>query len=186
MKSKRKRTKILPSVEYLRACFECDPATDILRWKPRPQKHFPDAGTWASWNSRYAGKIAGTIQQNGRRSILINRRPYLAHRIGWKLRTGREPPASIDHKDRDYTNDVQRNLRAATRQQQRWNSRPQKSISGYRCVYRNKKKWQALIHMNGHNRSLGYYATPKEASAIVEPFLRKLHGAFYRSPGFRT
>jgi hypothetical protein len=34
--------KNLPSIEYLRECFEVDFETGVLRWKVRPVSHFED------------------------------------------------------------------------------------------------------------------------------------------------
>lgn len=174
--------KMLPTAAYLRACFDYDPTTGVLRWKERPRKHFETHHGWITFNAKYPGTIAGTANRFGHLSVLIGHCPYLAHRVIWKLMTGRKPPASIDHIDGDPANNAWSNLRRATRQKQRWNARAQKSISGYRCVYRNKKKWQALIRLNGRNHSCGYFDTPEEASAAVEAFARDLHGEFYKSP----
>jgi hypothetical protein len=73
----------------------------------RPPRHFNASGHSAehcckSWNSKWAGKEAGTRNQHsyyvveltiGRRKLQL-----LAHRIVFALTHGRWPPAELDHK----------------------------------------------------------------------------------------
>lgn len=172
----------LPSVEYLHQCFEYDPDTGVLRWKRRPQWHFSNLGIRRTWNSKYAGTVAGRIDVSGYSSVGINDRDFRAHRVIWKMMTGEEPPLTIDHMDCDKANNRWWNLRIATKQEQTWNAGPHKdSISGVKGVYRVGSKWYARICINGvTHRHRGGFDTSQEAGAAYEAMARKVHGEFYR------
>jgi hypothetical protein len=165
-------TKSLPSVEYLRARLDYNQKTGELRWRPRPQL--------AQWNSKNAGKIAGTAMTNGYCQIYVDDRPWYAHRLIWKWMTGDEPPKTIDHKDGDRSNNRWRNLRAATQSEQNYNSRtPSHNTSGYKGVCRFRGKWLMQLQIN-KSRIVRTFSTREEASAAYESAARKLHGRFYR------
>lgn len=152
--------KALPSVEYLRACFDYDPATGILRWKRRPRKHFASAKAWKAWNTKYDGNIAGRINDEGYFTIYIMHRPYKGHRIIWKLMTGKEPPETMDHKNRDRSDNRWRNLKQSTHVAQALNRKvPLNNTSGFIGVWRNGGRWRARIRRT----NLGYFDTPEEA-----------------------
>lgn len=178
-----KRIKILPSAGHLRACFDYDPKIGELRWKRRPREHFPNKRSCSAWNARYPGTIAGTIDNSGHRSVLVNYRSYLAHRIIWKLMTGEEPPPTIDHGNRNPGDNRWTNLRPATCGEQVWNSRLRKdNRSGRRGVSPHEGKWQAQINIRGTFHYLGRFETVEEASAAFEAAAREVHGIFYRPP----
>jgi hypothetical protein len=181
-KPTRKRApKPLPSIEYLHECLDFDPKTGILTWKDRPISHFETQHAWIVWNAQNPRTIAGCVRDDGRLVICINGCKYKAHRIAWKMQTGKEPPETLDHKDLDPSNNRWKNLRPATWPQQNWNKRHQEnSASGFRGVYPSKNRWRARIRINGIKTNLGTFSTPEEASAVVEATLRKLHGSFYR------
>ena len=175
--SKVKPIRKLPSVKFLRECFIYNRRTGELRWKVRPREHFATKKGWAVWNSHYPGKIAGAITNTGHRLLGSG---YLAHRLIFKMVTGKEP-ASIDHADGNPANNAWRNLRVATKTEQAWNSwlRVDNS-SGYRGVNRHRNKWTARISIDGRLQYLGLFSTPEEASTAYESVARKLHGKFYR------
>lgn len=179
--------KTLPPVEYLRERFSYDLETGELRWRAQPREAFVSLNAYKTWNSRYAGKIAGTIKPNGYRVVSFNHERHLhsrkimwrAHRIIWKLLTGEEPPDSVDHRDRDPLNNKGLNLRSATGSQQCWNAERSKGISGYTGVARNGKGFLARIWHYGRVYYLGTFATAKEASAVYESTARKLRGEYH-------
>lgn len=180
--SKRKRTKILPSAEYLHACFSYNRKSGELRWLERPRDHFVSNRGWRIFNAKNAGRVAGTLHGAGYRSLAIKPKFYLAHRIIWKLVTGREPPDQIDHKDTNRLNNAWQNLRPATQPEQNWNASIHRdNTSGFRGVFKARRRWVARIMTNGVSRHLGVFATPEEASAAYRAAARKLHQEFYRS-----
>jgi len=169
--------KRLPSVDYLRQCFDYDPETGELTWQKRPRQHFADLRSCNRCNTMYAGAIAGNIDKLGYRVVVIDKVPFKAHRIAWKLATGEEPPAMLDHINGVRTDNRWANLRAATHFEQVGNQGLHKTnTSGYRGVSAHKSgKWVAQLG----RRYLGYFDTPEEAAIIYDAAARERYGEFY-------
>ena len=90
----------------------------------------PDTGIW-TWvnppvhNSKLKGQVAGTVREDGYRTIRIQREAYYASRLACLWMTGKWPVEEMDHIDRDPSNDCWSNLREASsslnkRNQGRW------------------------------------------------------------------
>lgn len=168
------------SAKYLRICFGYDPETGVIKWKRRPQNHFPDTRAWKIWNTRFAGIPAGN-NFRGHLLIVINGYSYGTHRVIWTWMTGKQPPASIDHIDGNPANNRWANLRAATSSQQQWNTGlPKNNTSGFKGVRRHRSKWRVQIWIKGVLHQRGGFDTPEEAAAVYESLARKFHGEFYR------
>jgi hypothetical protein len=183
--STRKRAPIrtLPSVAYLRECLVYYPESGELRWRERPREHFTSSRYWHRWNANQAWTIAGTNGPGGYRQIKLDRHPYRAHRILWKIFTGEEPPAIIDHIDGDRDNNTWDNLRPATAEEQQHNRGLSKNnTTGLRGIYPTGNKWRARISANLIRYNLGTFDTPEGASIAYEIAARELHGEFYRNP----
>jgi hypothetical protein len=61
----------------------------------------PESGVWVwlvtSSRRRGAGKIAGSLDNNGYVVIRVDRAIYKAHRLAWLYMTGEWPRSTIDH-----------------------------------------------------------------------------------------
>jgi hypothetical protein len=172
--------KPLPSLEYLRECFVYDSDSGELRWKVRPKEHFNTAQAAATANTRFSGKRAGSPGSLGYYDVCINFDRYLVHRIIWKMVTGKEPVATLDHRDGNPSNNCFANLREASRTEQTWNARIRiDNTTGYCGVYRCREKWASQITFDGVTKHLGVFDTKEEAAAAREAAARKLHGKFY-------
>ena len=99
------KPKPLPPVETLREYFSYDPETGIVTWTEQAAKTI---------RCVRAGKPAGRLSAEGYVQIAFKRKLYMAHRLIWKLKTGQEPSAQIDHKDRVRSNNRWCNLRKAS------------------------------------------------------------------------
>ena len=178
--------KPLPSVGYLRECFDYDPKSGVLMWRERPRDHFEAERVWRAWNTQVAEKMAGYINRvSGRWCVGLNNTYYPISRVALKWMTGEEPPKTVDHHDGDYANNKWENLRPATHREQVWNRGVQKNnTSSFRGVSRSGKRWAAQIKEDGASRRLGAYDTPEEAAAVYEAEVRWLHGEFYREPDY--
>jgi hypothetical protein len=64
-----------------------------------------------------AGEVAGTAHSRGYRSIVIDGRVYLSHRLAWLYVHGEWPPEQIDHINRNRADNRLVNLRAAKQSQ---------------------------------------------------------------------
>lgn len=98
------------------------------------------------------------------------RRTYYLHQLIYLYHFG-FIPALIDHIDRNPRNNAIENLRACTNAENQYNAlRKVNNKSGFKGVVQHKnctlKKWQAKITVNKKVISLGYYATPEEASEV--------------------
>jgi hypothetical protein len=175
--------KLLPSVDYLRACFDYDPDSGVIRWRKRPREHFNSELAYRVFRGRNAGREITHIDPKGYCNLTLDGMHYRAARVIWKWMTGNEPPAIVDHADRDKLNNRWANLRAATPAQSIHNQTPRPNATGYRGVIKGKlksrTKWYAHINHNGRTRSLGTFKSAEEASAAYEECLRRLHGEFY-------
>src|ERR1700731_361182 len=91
----------IPSYEFLHRMLSYDQDTGDLRWRLRSGGKIGQGGD-ASFNGKYAGKVAGTIsvgRPDGSNKYLVvglrfegKYQQYPAHRIIWKMMTGDEPP----------------------------------------------------------------------------------------------
>lgn len=172
-------TLTLPSIEYLRECFDYDPITGKLLWKQRPQSHFETTKEWKRWNARYAGTDAGHKERHSRVTFTIG--SFAVHRVIWKLMTEKEPPENIDHKNRNGNDNVWKNLREADQTKQNWNKpATRNNKSGYKGVSLDRNRWRAVIQVGKTQRHLGMFSTAEEAAAVYRAAARELHGEFYR------
>lgn len=179
--------KILPDVETLRQLLDYNPETGILTWKARDETICPDDRVRKSFNTQFAGKIAGSVRSSDRLHYYeIQISPFgkfFSHRIAWKMHYGEEPPEIMDHVDGNGLNNKINNIRCATKFQNGWNAqKSSRNKSGYKGVSFNteKNKWRAAIHVNNKTRLIGYFSTPEEAGEAYKKEAAILHGEFLR------
>jgi hypothetical protein len=90
---------------------------------------------------------------------------------------------TVDHKDGDGINNQRRNLRPATKRQQKQNSRKHKiQISAFKGISpRAGGKWVARIKINGIHVHLGIFSDPRTAHKTYIEAARKAFGEFASS-----
>ena len=170
--------KLLPPAEYLMECFSYDPDTGILTWKNRPREHFADERAYLLGNAQFAGKSAGCITQFNYLIVGINRKIYMAHRIIWKLQTGRDPVAEIDHINRERLDNRWKNIREATHGENITNRSGRNGLPN--GVHRQRGKYTARPRFpNGARTYLGTFNTPGEARAAYLAFVRVHRKEFF-------
>ena len=79
--------------------FDYNPLTGELRWKVNRPRRPP-----------LIGKQAGCIAENGYRVLRYKNKTYKAHRIIYQFIYGKLPTHTIDHADRDRSNNAVNNL----------------------------------------------------------------------------
>jgi len=174
---KRRRRKDLPSQERLKRLFSYDSATGDLTWKSRDDVKNP------GWNTKFAGRIAGTVQHRGYRRIAIDNKAFWAHRLVWVWLYGTIPD-EIDHANGNPGDNRANNLRNASRLENCRNTGKKRNKSGYKGVkwIPWSEKWQARIKVGKKEEYLGLFNTREAAAQAYEQAAKHHFGIFYRQP----
>lgn len=128
-----------------------DPASPTgLRWKVN------------HWLMK-AGDVAGCVKDTGHCIISFYGRRYHAHRLVWAIHHQKDPGLhTVDHIDRNPSNNNPVNLRLATYEGQLRNTKSRRSLYG-RGVTKNGDRYYARIHVHGKDIALGGFPTAEEA-----------------------
>ncbi|AMV42275.1 HNH endonuclease signature motif containing protein [Paraburkholderia caribensis] len=149
------RKRLDQYVDFFRECFDYDPFTGVLMWKTRPLHHFASANAQKAFNSRRAGKEAGTPQGRDKRlqvhftaSTGAPPSAYV-HVITWVMSHGKDAPDGyvIDHVDRNARNNALSNLRLATPSENLRNNNRKPGKSGYRGIIERSEGYEAWLRI---------------------------------------
>jgi len=157
------------SISRLRECLSYDAETGVLRWKIRHQNVI-------------VGSVAGCVDGRGYRSVRLDDKLLLAHRIAWAIYYGAWPARDIDHANTDKGDNRIANLRLASRVQNNANapSRSRKGLPKGCYQLKGRQRWYSQIKVGGKIKRLGYFATAMEAAAAFKQAHRTVHGEFSR------
>ena len=170
-------------VSVLRNLFDYYPDTGRLIWKFRPLNHFSRESSWKRWNTRYAGKEAGTVQSKGYISVILTingkEKAFKAHRIIWALVTGDWPSDQIDHVNVNAADNRLVNLREATHAENQQNSNVFNTNKlGVKGVHQNPAgKYIAAIS----SKYIGIFDTVEDAAKAYDSEVLILFGEFART-----
>jgi len=97
-----------------------------------------------------------------------------------------QPPKDleVDHINGDKLDNRRSNLRIVTRQQNRFNERPRKGTSSkYKGVswYKQTRRWEAYIKINGKKKRIGYFNDEIEAALAYDRAARELFGEYAKT-----
>ncbi len=181
-------TNILPPLDYLNECFTLDETCPSgLRWKERPQSHFPTRKGWASCRGRDASKTAGSLWSGpfGKEyySVRIAGKIYGSHRIVYSIYHNEciAPDTEIDHEDGNGLNNKPLTLRKATRNNNCQNTKiPKSNTSGHKGVFWNNRRslWFGLVGINGKRHFTGYSPSKEVIIEMVRELRESLHKEF--------
>lgn len=119
----------------------------------------------------------------GYRSISIDDRDYLAHRLAWLYVHGKWPPHQLDHINMDRADNRMCNLRQADNAENNCN-RPLQSnnTSGFKGVsfHKQTRKWKASLKVRGKDIHLGLFDEAEAAAAAYRLAAQKHFGEFAR------
>lgn len=164
--------KPLPDADLLRQLLRYEPDTGKLFWRERNASHFSGRGhtlsNVATFNRLMAGKEAFTAKDElgYHQGWLINQR-YRAHRLIWKIVTGKDPDL-VDHINGDASDNRWFNLRQVSRRENGLNRPlPANNKSGILGVRLDKRsqKWVASIKVAGKDKHLGTFSEIDDARA---------------------
>ena len=160
---------MIPFAKYVRDCFDYDPDTGVLRWKPdRPASHFRTEVGRKVWRTQFAGKVAGSRRPDGYEAVRIGAYSNLrVHRIACLIVNGEWIHGEVDHINGVKYDNRWSNLRVVSRMENMRNAPVRKDTPfGVRGVYQaTKGGFEARIGMNGKMLQLGVFETVKEAIA---------------------
>lgn len=149
----------------LKQYLDYDPETGLFTWKCKKQ-------------GVKTGEIAGNINTDGYVRIVINYKPYAAHRLAWLYMYNKWPCNQLDHINRIKKDNRLVNLREVTAIQNSWNTGSKtNNISGYIGVHWDitRKKYLARIRINKKLKYLGIFNCPKEAHKAYITAKAKFH-----------
>lgn len=155
--------------ERLMELLSYDPATGRFCWIEGARKR----------GSRYA--MVGHNTGKGYLQAILDRKPYLLHRLAWMYMYGHFPNGNLDHINGDQEDNRIDNLRVASFSQNNQNGRMQSTNrSGFKGVFFHKKNknWIAQICANKIKKHLGSFSSPEEAHEAYCKASRELHGEF--------
>lgn len=165
----------MSAAESDRELLELAELRELLDYSPETGLFF-----WRRSNSSVStvGSIAGrSVNSDGYKQIVINKRFYKAHRLAWFYARG-DWPDQIDHINGDRTDNRLENLRNVSSQQNAQNQRKPHSNnkSGFLGVSkRSDGRFQAEIRVSGKKHYLGAFLTPEKASAAYVAAKRQMH-----------
>ena len=116
----------------------------------------------------------------GYKTVMVEGKSYLAHRLAWFLVNGEWPADQLDHIDRDRANNRLSNLRPCTNQQNCWNMQRQPGSSGVRGVHWDRQKclWMATMRVEGKTKYLGRFKDIEDAAAAYSQAEKRHRGDF--------
>lgn len=152
-------------IEFYNEFLSYDPKTGIFTWKKK-RKGVTNRG------------IAGTVNSCGYIIITYKGNKILAHRLAYLI-TYKVLPKSLDHIDRDKTNNKISNLRECTQSENMINRGLNKNnTSGYKGVTWDKSRgmWSATIKYNYKIINLGRFNCKHQAARVYNTASRMYHG----------
>lgn len=167
----------LPHIkEEIRSRFDYNPEKGELTWAYRDEN-------FKYFNEHVAGKVVGTVYAHykhgykGKRVALEVFRKKLTlttARVCWLVQTGDWPEHTIDHINRDSTDDRWENLRDVTQSVNNWNKNGYKIRDG--SLYKGVTKRDNRYHTYVQGKYIGSYATPEEAARAYDKKALELWG----------
>lgn len=127
------------------------------------------------------GSVAGSKEKTGYIRIILNYKPYRAHRLAWLYMTGEFPKNMIDHRNENKSDNRFENLREAAMSENKFNQRAQSNNkSGCKGVSMHSQtgKWRARGNLNGVEIHLGIFSEKEEAISAYQNFAKQNHLAF--------
>jgi hypothetical protein len=127
------------------------------------------------------GSPVGCSSPKGYRRVIRMGKSYAVHNLVWNYHHGEVPVGfTIDHIDRDPSNNRLDNLRPATQSEQHLNRGPstvtRPSLSGHRNIrHTSSGKWKVRMSRGGVDMSRGVYDTLEEAISVRDGLLSEHH-----------
>jgi hypothetical protein len=164
----------LITAEHVRELLDYDPKTGVFTWLERQVAP-------RQWNVRYAGKVAGSIDNvYGYFRLAIYGKSYRSNRLAWFYVHGSWPNGVVDHINGVKTDNRLCNLRDVCKvvngQNQRKATRKNKSTGLLGATFdKRSQKFRADIKVAGKSKHVGYFASAEAAHEAYLTAKRKYH-----------
>lgn len=160
----------VPLIQEFHKRFTYDPDTGLLWYRD----DYRCSGLTAAARS----KPAGTFDRHGYGKVGVCQQVIGLHRVIWMMMYGAIPDGyTIDHRDRNPSNNRLDNLRLATRAEQQQN-RSRVSSGFPRGVRARRGRWVGTVKANGETFNAGSFDTMEQAEEAVIELRTLLHGEF--------
>jgi hypothetical protein len=126
------------------------------------------------------GSKAGSVNADGYVKVTINNKKYCAHRIIFMMQYG-YILAEVDHINCNRSDNRIENLRAVSRNQNRYNVNGYKNnTSGVKGVSWKApiNKWQVAVNINGKRKYIGVFKDFELAELVAMEARHKYHGEY--------
>lgn len=165
----------LPKQEEIQKVLSYDESTGAFTWRFRDNER--------AWNTKQAGKVAGTITRSGYIVIHVGYKRFRAHRLAWVYANGDvlDDYTEVDHINRNRSDNRISNLRTATKSQNMGNSIGHSKTGLPKGVVRNKKRFSARFMADRKLQYLGTFDTATEAHEAYMRAAVATKGEFARS-----
>lgn len=133
-----------------------------------------------NWNTKFAGKLAGSSSGHGYLKVSLANRSYYVHQIVYLMHYGFIPEV-VDHIDRDTLNNSIENLRASNKSTNGMNRpAPTNNTSGAKGVrwHKGAKKWMVQIMIGKKGIYKGLYSDFEDAKNVASKAFEELHREF--------
>jgi len=184
---KKPKVKVELTQEILNRYLQYDHETGVLTWKIRTPDEYNNDRSCATFNSKYASKIAGCLNSNSGYVTLglLGHGCVRAHRIIWTIITGNNNPMVIDHINGIKHDNRWCNLREVTQGQNMMNCKNRDDGSSkYKGVHWHNvnKRWISQIAVNSKVIYIGSYHDELSAHNAYTEAAKIHHGQFMRNP----
>lgn len=169
---------------YLKSILDYDPDTGVFTWLPRARESFTAERHYKTFTSRFEGRAAGCINDNGYIRIRIQGKFRHAHRMAFLWMANELPPKDVDHINGVRHDNRWSNLRAVTRSGNMRNTKLRhNNQSGCVGVSWDKRssKWHARIHLSGKSKFIGLFTCLEDAVAARQ--LASINCGFHENHG---
>jgi hypothetical protein len=180
-------TRPLPDLNYLKECFELDPASpSYLKWnKNRPEHHFKSEKRYKIWKSHCAGKNITNLSHGRYYTVYLRipRQILLVHRVVYAIYNNTTDflDKVIDHIDGDCLNNNPENLRACSQGQNQLNSKlANNSKTGHKNIQLINNKYCVCFEKNRKKIYLGIFNSLEEAVEFKNNNIQQYRGEFYK------
>jgi hypothetical protein len=151
------------TADRLRATFSYDAATGLFT-------------RLISRGNRRAGHVQTSLRNDGYNGFAIDKKLYLAHRLAWLYVYGRWPDGTIDHINRNKSDNRIENLREVTQAENLQNTIARIDCSsGLKGVQLRRGRWNARITVGQKRTHIGTFNSPEAAAKAYAEAARRMH-----------